>query len=132
MIVVDTSALVAMLANEEKGPACRAVFEDEDTIYISAGTVAEALIVAIGRGFRPQMQELLESPAVVVLPLTADRAELVGNAYDLWGKRRHSATLNFGDCFAYAAAKELNCPLLYIGNDFSQTDVISAISASQA
>ena len=60
--------------------------------------------------------------------MTAERALLVAEANAMWGKCIHPAGLNFGDCFAYATAKEFGCPLLYIGNDFSRTDVVSAIA----
>lgn len=129
MIVVDSSALIAMLTGEATAPSCRAVFENENLIYISAGTVLEALIVALRRGFHPQMQELLASPGMVVVPVTGARAHSAATAYARWGKGMHPAALNFGDCFAYATAQEFDCPLLFIGDDFSRTDVRAAIAA---
>lgn len=128
MIVIDSSALVAMLTDEATAPSCRAVFENENLIYISAGTVLEALIVALRRGFYPQMQEFLASPGMVVVPANAARAQLAATAYAQWGKGIHPAALNFGDCFAYATAQEFDCPLLFIGNDFSRTDIKPAIA----
>lgn len=130
MIAIDSSALVAMLADEPAAPLCRAVFEKEDRIYISAGTVLEALIVSMRRGYQSQMQELLSTSGIVVVPLTESRARLAAAAYSQWGKGFHKASLNFGDCFAYATAKEFDCPLLYVGDDFARTDVTSAISTS--
>lgn len=59
-----------------------------------------------------------------VVPLTERRARTAAAAYSLWGKGIHPAKLNMGDCYAYALAKEFGCPLLYVGYDFSQTDVI--------
>ncbi len=59
--------------------------------------------------------------------LDAAGARLVAEAYDTWGKGVHPAGLNFGDCFAYAAAKSADAPLLFVGNDFLKTDVVSAI-----
>ncbi|WJR65521.1 type II toxin-antitoxin system VapC family toxin [Neorhizobium sp. CSC1952] len=132
MIVIDTSALVAMLANEVQGPACRSVFETEDQIFISAGTVLEALIVATRRGFRSEMRELIADPSMSIVPVTEARAELASVAYAQWGKSFHKASLNFGDCFAYATAKEFDCPLLYVGDDFARTDIKSAIAPSVA
>ena len=129
MIVIDSSALVAMLTGEAAAQTCRVVFESENLIYISAGTVLEALIVALGRGFQPQMQELLHSPGMIVIPVTAARAQLAATAYARWGKGIHPAALNFGDCFAYATAQEFDCPLLFIGDDFSRTDIKPAIHA---
>ena len=60
------------------------------------------------------------------MPVTPIRAERVAEAYRQWGKGNHPARLNFGDCFAYALAKELACPLVFIGNDFARTDVMRA------
>ncbi len=128
MIVIDTSALIAMLANETHAAACRSAFEGEDLVLISAGTVVEALIVAMRRGFAHQMQELLASPAMEIVEVTPVRAELAAEAYSRWGKSFHQAALNYGDCFAYATAKEFGCPLLFVGNDFSRTDIVSATS----
>ncbi len=128
MIVIDSSALVAMLTDEATASSCRTVFENENLIYISAGTVLEALIVALRRGFYPQMQELLESPGINVVPVTPARAQLAATAYARWGKGIHPAALNFGDCFAYATAQEFDCPLLFIGNDFSRTDIKPAVA----
>ncbi|MBM7048653.1 PIN domain-containing protein [Rhizobium lusitanum] len=127
MIVIDTSALVAMLANELHASACEVVFESENRVLISAGTMLEALIVATRRGFSQQMRELLTSPAIEVIEVTSERAERAADAYSRWGKGIHPAALNYGDCFAYAIAKEFGCPLLFIGNDFSQTDIEPAI-----
>jgi ribonuclease VapC len=130
VIAVDTSALIAILAEERLGPSCLDTFESAELILISAGTVVEASIVAARRGFSEEMKELLASAAVQIIDVTPGRAELAAAAYRSWGKNFHSASLNFGDCFSYATAKEFNCPLLFIGNDFSQTDIPSAIAAS--
>ncbi|MFT4182910.1 MAG: type II toxin-antitoxin system VapC family toxin [Rhizobium sp.] len=127
MIVVDTSALVAMLASELHASACETVFQSENRVLISAGTILEALIVATRRGFGQQMRELLTSPAIEVVEVTLERSELAADAYSRWGKGIHPASLNYGDCFSYATAKEFGCPLLFIGNDFSQTDIEPAI-----
>jgi ribonuclease VapC len=128
MIVVDTSALIAILTDEPEGASCNAVFQHEDRILISAGTVVEALIVARRRGISRQMVELLASPAIKIVEVDEHRARLAGAAFGLWGKSIHRAALNFGDCFSYATAKEFGCPLLFIGNDFASTDVASAIA----
>ncbi|WP_111564893.1 type II toxin-antitoxin system VapC family toxin [Rhizobium sp.] len=130
MIAVDTSALIAILANEPQAPSCRKIFESEDLILVSAGTVLEALIVAARRGMSNQMRAILSAVTVKIIDVTPARAELAATAYTHWGRNFHRASLNFGDCFAYATAKEFNCPLLFIGNDFAQTDIPSAIAAS--
>jgi len=96
VIAVDTSALVAIVLKEPQADACVAVLEAEDEILISAGTVAEALIVSARR---------------------------IAEAYRQWGRGLHPAALNFGDCFAYEVAKEHACRLLYVGGDFAKTDI---------
>ncbi|MGA1803692.1 type II toxin-antitoxin system VapC family toxin [Rhizobium sp. HT1-10] len=128
MIVIDTSALIAMLLLEPAAPACSAVFERETKILISAGTVVEALIVARRRDISEQMVELLASPVITIVDVDANLARLAGEAFYRWGKSIDPASLNFGDCFAYATAREFGCPLLYIGNDFARTDIPSAIA----
>jgi ribonuclease VapC len=129
MIVVDTSALVAIITNEPAGQDCRSVLETESRIVMSAATVAEAIIVATRRDILDEMNLIIESSVNQIVDLTFDRARAAGAAYSIWGKGIHPAGLNFGDCFAYALAKEFDCALLYIGNDFTRTDVSSAILA---
>ena len=123
MIVVDTSALVAIVLQEAKAATCIKVLETETEALISAGTLAEALIVSIRRRVGDEMASLLEGLSIEIVTLTPASARRVAQAYGRWGKGIHSAGLNFGDCFAYALAKEHSCPLLFIGNDFTKTDV---------
>lgn len=127
MIVVDTSALMAIVLNEPEAAACIAKLAGEDTVLISAGTVAEALIVSGRRNCGNAMSRLLESFGFQVVDVTVAVARQVAQAYDLWGKGVHPAGLNFGDCFAYAAAKGHGCPLLFVGDEFGRTDVIPAL-----
>jgi ribonuclease VapC len=127
MIVVDTSAFMSILNEEEAALDCRQAVRRETSIVMSAGTYTEAMVVASRRGLKESMAALLHRSISEVIPLTPTRAQLAADAYSLWGKSFHRASLNFGDCFAYAAAKEFDCPLLFIGNDFSQTDIRSAI-----
>ena len=93
----------------------------------SAGTLAEALIVASRRHVSDQMAGLIDELDLEIIPVTLASARRIGKAYEKWGKGMHPAGLNFGDCFAYVLAKERSCPLLFIGNDFSQTDVESVL-----
>jgi ribonuclease VapC len=123
MIAVDTSALMAIVLNEADANACIAALEREDEILISATTIAEALIVAARRNVGEEMANLIDGlgfNAVAVTPASARRVAL---AYARWGKGVHAASLNFGDCFAYELAKEHDCPLLYVGDDFAKTDI---------
>ena len=104
------------------------VIASESDIVISAGTVAEALIVASRRNVGPAMQGLIERLKFRVVPVTEASAIRVAEAYRSWGKGTHPAGLNFGDCFAYEVAITHGCKLLYVGNGFSQTDLIGAVS----
>jgi ribonuclease VapC len=127
MIAVDTSALMAILLDEPMAEACIAALEAADRLLISAGTVAEALIVAGRRNLGEDMADLITGLDFEVVSLTARSARRVATVYDRWGKGIHPAALNLGDCFAYTAAAERDCPLLYVGSDFSQTDIRSAL-----
>ena len=127
MIAVDTSALMAIVLNEPEAAACAAVLEVEDDLLISAGTVAEALIVAARRNVAAEMERLLEGLGFEVVSVSPAAARHIAEAYARWGKGVHPAALNFGDCFAYAVAQEQHCPLLFVGQDFAQTDLESAL-----
>lgn len=127
MIVADTSALMAVVLDEPEAEACMSILDTDEEVYISAGTLAEALVVSAARGVQVEITSLLSSFGFEVVPLSESSALMVGLAYQRWGKGLHPAGLNFGDCFAYQVAMELGCPLLYVGNDFTQTDVRSAL-----
>lgn len=123
MMVVDTSALMAILLGEPEADACIAALEADDDLVISAGTVAEALIVANRRNVGEEMGRLLDNLGFQIVTVTQASAQRVAAAYEAWGKGIHRASLNFGDCFAYETAKERGAPLLYVGDDFSRTDI---------
>lgn len=128
MIVVDTSALVAVLAREPKADRIAEVLRSSALVLISAGTLAESLIVARRRGVGREMATLVDGMAMEVVPVTAEGAERAADAHDKWGKGVHPAGLTYGDCFAYALAMERACPLLFVGNDFAKTDVAVAMA----
>jgi ribonuclease VapC len=127
MIVVDTSALMAILLDEPQAEACIAALATDDAILISAGTVAEAMIVARRRGVGEEMARLIEHLGFEVVPVTAATARAVADAYGRWGKGVHPAGLDFGDCFACALAADRGCQLLFVGEDFARTDIRSAL-----
>lgn len=131
MIVVDTSALMAILLGEADSDACMDVLEGAAALAISAGTAAEALIVADRRGLGEEMRRLLDGLGFEISPVTPASARLVAEGYARWGKGAPPAGLNFGDCFAYALAAERVAPLLYVGDDFAQTDLSPARSVSR-
>jgi ribonuclease VapC len=126
VIAIDTSALIAIAAGEPKGRKCAVKLSGEVAI-VSAGTMTEALIVANARGISVALNLLLERPNIEIVQVTAASARRAADAYAKWGKGVHRAKLNFGDCFAYELAMSRACPLLFIGNDFSKTDVKSAL-----
>ncbi len=126
MIVIDTSALMAILLNEPDGIRCIEAMAVDPSLAISAGTLAEATIVASRHGARAALERLIARLKPEIVPVAAADARRVGDAFDRWGKGIHAAGLNFGDCFAYALAAERACGLLYVGNDFSKTDVAAA------
>lgn len=127
MITVDTSALMAILLNEPQADACVAVLESADGLLISAGTVAEALIVSARRNVGEEMQRLVEGLGFEIVSVTPAAARRIARAYEIWGKGIHPAALNFGDCFAYDVAKQHACRLLFVGDDFTGTDIESAL-----
>lgn len=127
MIVVDTSALLAVLLLEADAKRIKEILESEDRVIISAGTLSEALIVALQKNLRMDLELLLERIKVHVYTLNKAHCKFVADAYSKWGKGINPARLNFGDCFAYALAKEHDVPLLYVGNDFARTDIVSAM-----
>lgn len=126
MIAVDTSALMAVLLDEPTAGDCAEILANE-RCAISAATVAEALIVADRRGLRSEMAGLIDGLGLEVVSVSAAAARRVADAYARWGKGVHASALNFGDCFAYDLARTNDCPLLYVGLDFGQTDVDAAM-----
>ena len=127
MIAVDTSALMAIVLDEPEADACIAALEAEQDILISAGTVAEAFIVSAQRNVGEELASLIDGLGFDIVTVTAASARRIAQAYEMWGKGVHPAALNFGDCFAYEVAKEHACRLLYVGNDFSKTDIQSVL-----
>lgn len=127
MIAVDTSALMAIVLDEPEADACSAAIEAADVLVISAGTIAEALIVSTRRNVGEEMSALVQGLGFDIANVTPASARRIAEAYGKWGKGVHMASLNFGDCFAYEVAKENACPLLYLGNDFRKTDIESVL-----
>lgn len=128
MIVLDTSAALAVLLNEPSAKVLLGRRASEDRVLTSAGTLAEMHIVAGRRGLSEELQEFLALIEAEIVPVTADMARAMKDAYRQWGKGFHPAGL--GDCFAYALAKGHDLPLLFVGSDFSRTDIRVAIELS--
>ncbi|MGE0668076.1 MAG: type II toxin-antitoxin system VapC family toxin [Sphingomonadales bacterium] len=127
MIDVDTSAVMAMVLKEAQATACAKAVADDEQVLISAGTLAELLIVAAGRGVAEEALRTVEELGFEVVAVTAPSALRVAEAYRRWGKGYHPTALNFGDCFAYELARERECALLFVGKDFARTDVESVL-----
>jgi ribonuclease VapC len=127
--VVDTSAVVAVLMREPDALLFLERIGGERSPVMSAASNVELAIVARSRGAgaRALVDALLEELAITVVPLTVAQAHLAADAFGSFGRGRHKARLNFGDCFAYALAKQRREPLLFKGNDFSQTDLVPAL-----
>ncbi|MBB4278410.1 type II toxin-antitoxin system VapC family toxin [Rhizobium mongolense] len=123
MIAVDTSALMAIVLGEPEANFCIGALETEADLLISAGTVAEALIVSARRNVGEEMARLIDGLGFEIVTLTPASARRIAHAYEMWGKGVHPAGLNFGDCFAYEVAKEHACRLLFVGDDFTKTDI---------
>lgn len=124
MIVLDTSALITVLLQEDGWEIVRDVLKLDLSFVISAGTLAEARIVAFRRNVSERLELTLRDLAhLTVAPVDEDMSLRMAAAYRSYGKGYHAAALNFGDCFAYTLARDLDCPLLFIGRDFSITNV---------
>lgn len=128
MIAVDSSALVAIVLGEAELERFAAILTRGPSV-VSAASVVEAAMVLDGRQGPDATQALrsvLREAQVDIHPVDEDLAWTAHAAWRRFGKGRHPAALNYGDCFSYALAKTLNVPLLFKGGDFAQTDVAIA------
>jgi ribonuclease VapC len=125
-MVLDTSAIIALLLRERMADRLTAAIEADTTRLVSAATVVEAAMVVLGRygeAGDPQLDRLLRSIGAEIVPVTEEQVVLAREAAIRFGRGRHEAALNFGDCFSYALAVALGEPLLFVGSDFPKTDV---------
>jgi ribonuclease VapC len=125
-MVLDTSALLAILLNEPEAAAFARAIEADPVRLLSAANLVETGIVIearVGEAGGRELDLLLHKAAIEVVAVDAAHAELGRHAYREFGKGRHAAGLNYGDCFAYALAQFTGEPLLFKGDDFSKTDV---------
>ena len=129
-MILDTSALMAILRTEAEAAAFGEAVAAAPSVAIAAPTLVELGIVAesrAGEAVRSRIERLLDSMGAEIVPFTAEHAALARDAWRRYGKGRHPAGLNLGDCFAYALAVARDEPLLFKGGDFSLTDVKAAI-----
>lgn len=128
-MILDSSALIALVFREPEAEQILDSLAEAEVAAIGAPTLAETGIVLgakIGEASRAILSRLLEDLDLVVLPFTAAHGREAREAFLRFGRGRHPAGLNFGDCLTYATAKLAGQPLLFVGNDFSQTDLTSA------
>lgn len=129
MIVVDTSALIAILRDEADAAKFAEALGNADGRLISAGTMLEAGIVTVRReDEHARLMKLVKLARVEIIAMSEAEANAGISAFRRYGRgSEHPAKLNFGDCFAYALAKTRNLPLLFKGNDFIHTDIEPAL-----
>jgi ribonuclease VapC len=130
-MVIDTSALIAVIRKEPRWQRFIDRILTEPRPSISAASWVELGLVAIGRlhpGAAAEASQLRSDLLITIVPVDEAQAALAGDAFRRFGRGRHRAGLNFGDCFAYALAKARGEPLLFKGDDFGHTDIEPALS----
>lgn len=127
-MVIDSSALMAILLDEPEAPHFLDHISRDDPKHISTATLLESQMMALrilgDEGLR-ELRVLLQLGRIDPIQLTPDHVEWALKGWREFGKGRHRAGLNLGDCFSYGLARAMNMPLLYKGNDFTHTDVQS-------
>jgi ribonuclease VapC len=133
-MVLDTSAFLAIFQNEPERRTFNEVIEPADSCALSVATFIETSMAIESRygaeGIR-DFDLFLSKASISVIAVDVDQCHLARQAFRQYGKGRHPAGLNFGDCFSYALAKSLAQSLLYEGHDFSQTDIQTAVAAKK-
>ncbi|EIZ85267.1 PilT protein domain protein [Methylobacterium sp. GXF4] len=125
MIVVDSSAFIAIQRREPEAEAFSRVLALAESPAMAAATYLECAIVASrAADGRAVLDEWIRARRIAVVPVDHALAQVAADAFARYGKGRHPAGLNFGDCFAYALARSLNAPLLFKSDDFARTDVL--------
>ncbi|MBS7701577.1 MULTISPECIES: type II toxin-antitoxin system VapC family toxin [unclassified Chelatococcus] len=128
-MIIDTSAMVAILYREGEAEAFAQIIHDAEVSRISVANYVELSMVIenqLGPDGMRQAEAFIRRAGITIEPVTLEHGELARQAFLDFGKGRHKAGLNYGDCFSYALAKATGEPLLFKGNDFSQTDIATA------
>jgi ribonuclease VapC len=128
-MVVDTSAIAAILFDEPEAAGMIEALEAAPLRLLSVASLVEATLVVEGRkgpSAEGVVEHLVEEAEIELVPIAVEHARLACEAFRTYGRGRHPAGLNFGDCFAYALAKATGEPLLFKGDDFGRTDVAAA------
>ncbi|MCO6418690.1 type II toxin-antitoxin system VapC family toxin [Siccirubricoccus sp. KC 17139] len=129
-MIVDTSALIAILFKEAEARDFISAIDAAEAVAIAAPTLVEATLASEGRvgpAMRLELDDLVRTMQPEIVPFTAELAAIAQDGWRRYGKGRHPAGLNLGDCFAYALAKSRGEPLLFKGEDFARTDVKAAL-----
>jgi ribonuclease VapC len=128
-MILDTSAIVAVLFGERDASTYARAIAEAETCRMSAASFVEVAIVvdAQTRNGGRQFDAFMRRAAIAIEPVTEEQAHLARQAFADFGKGRHRARLNYGDCFSYALAKATGEPLLFKGADFGKTDVLAAV-----
>lgn len=129
LIVIDTSALVAIFKAESNHEALAQTLSAAHRVVLPATCLVEAALLSfIGKGFFAWVEERLADERFEIAEITLSMAHLAAKAARAYGKGSgHRAQLNFGDCLSYAVAKDRDLPLLYCGKDFDHTDIAPAL-----
>jgi len=125
-MVVDTSAVLAILQDEPERRRLNEALEAADSRVMSVATFVETSIVIESRFGAEGLHHLdlfVDRAGMVLAPVDVEQARVARAAFSRFGKGRHPASLNYGDCFSYALAQVLGEPLLFKGDDFTQTDI---------
>jgi len=125
-MVLDTSAVVAVLQNEPERRKFNEAIEASESRSLSTASFVECSMILESRYGTDGVRDLdlfIAKAQVSLVPVDEEQANLARRAFQKFGKGRHPAGLNFGDCFSYALSRALDLPLLFKGNDFNQTDV---------
>jgi ribonuclease VapC len=125
-VIVDTSALIAVLRREPEREQFRDALLTRPPVAMSAVSLVEARIIATRENGLSELETLLQVAAIEIVPIDGVQADVAFEAFLRYGKGRHPAALNLGDLFAYALAKVTGEPLLFKGNDFARTDLVPA------
>ena len=132
-MIVDSSAMIAILTDESDGPALSLALDEQVIVRLSAASYLETSIVLDKHRdvvLSTSLDDLIERSKIVIEPVTVEQARVAREAYRNYGKGSgHPANLNFGDCFSYALAREKREPMLWKGDDFGHTDLRPAVVA---
>lgn len=135
MIYVDASAIVALILDEPEADKIAAIFDAGPPAFTSPIAISEAVLAIARVRAAPvavskiEVRFLLDRLAITIEPVKEAHGDMALTAFDRFGKGRHPASLNMGDCFGYACATLRNAQILFKGNDFNQTDLPSALSS---